>query len=98
MTDEAEDASRLSIGGREVTEGMLESELFGHVRGAFTGAAQPRGGMIVRADGGTLFLDYATMPAPRGRPPAAARDLHLIGGARACMIRHEGQCRFDVAP
>jgi DNA-binding NtrC family response regulator len=55
-------------------EGLLESELFGHVRGAFTGAAGPRTGMIVRADGGTLFLDELG----RISPTVQARLLRVL--------------------
>ena len=40
-----------------IPESLLEAELFGHTRGAFTGAVQSRTGRIESADGGTLFLD-----------------------------------------
>lgn len=46
-----------------VTESLLENELFGHARGAFTGAAGSRAGLIEHASPGTLFLDeIGTMP------------------------------------
>jgi transcriptional regulator with PAS, ATPase and Fis domain len=50
-----------------LTDDLLEAELFGHARGAFTGAAMERAGLFEEADQGTLFLDEAGELTPRAQ-------------------------------
>jgi DNA-binding NtrC family response regulator len=73
-------------------EALLESELFGHVRGAFTGAERDRKGAFARAHGGTLFLDeLATVP-----PAAQARLLRVLEERRVQPVGADEAKAIDV--
>jgi two-component system nitrogen regulation response regulator NtrX len=80
----------VAINSAALPENLVESELFGHERGAFTGASRTRKGAFENASGGTLFLDeVGELP-----PPAQAKLLRAleedqvtrVGGERAIKV------------
>ena len=77
----------VAINSAAVPADLLESELFGHERGAFTGAQQQRTGRFEQADGGTLFLDeIGDMPLAlqaRLLRVLAEGEFYRVGGTRA---------------
>lgn len=60
LMSERRDEPFLTVNCGAISPELIESELFGHVKGAFTGANDDRTGIFAQADGGTLFLDEVT--------------------------------------
>ncbi|WP_426415870.1 sigma-54-dependent transcriptional regulator [Aestuariirhabdus sp. LZHN29] len=73
-------APLISVNCAAIPETLIESELFGHEKGAFTGATSARNGLVEAADGGTLFLDEIG-------------ELPLEAQARLLRVLQEGEIR-----
>lgn len=73
-------APMISVNCAAIPESLIESELFGHEKGAFTGANAGRAGLVEAADGGTLFLDEIG-------------ELPLEAQARLLRVLQEGEIR-----
>ncbi len=80
----------LAVNCGAFTEELLTSELFGHEKGAFTGAAERKKGLVEMADGGTLFLDEITEMSPamqvRLLRVIQEREFRRVGGTEAIRV------------
>ncbi len=75
-----------------IPEGLLESELFGYVKGAFTGASESRAGFFQTADGGTIFLDEISETSPAMQ----VKLLRVLQDKQICMVGTTRSRKVDV--
>jgi len=87
-----DDRRFVAVNCSALAEGLLESELFGHVRGAFTGAGNSRPGLFREADKGTLFLDEIGDISPG----LQARLLRVVQEHEIVPVGSETPVKVDV--
>lgn len=75
-----------------IPEKLLESELFGHVKGAFTGANESRAGFFQTADGGTILLDEVNEMSPAMQ----VKLLRVLQDKQVCMVGARKTQKIDV--
>ena len=75
-----------------IPEGLLESELFGHVKGAFTGATESRAGFFATGDGGTIFLDEISEMSLSMQ----VKLLRVLQDKQICMVGSDKLRKVDV--
>jgi len=75
-----------------IPEGLLENELFGHVKGAFTGAGESRAGFFHAADGGTIFLDEVSDMSLAMQ----VKLLRVLQDKQVCMVGSNKARKVDV--
>jgi DNA-binding NtrC family response regulator len=82
----------IAVNTAAISEHLIESELFGHIKGAFTGADRNREGVFRKAAGGTLFLDeIGDMPAP-----VQTRLLRVLQEQTLTPVGSEEEIAVDV--
>jgi len=82
----------LTVNCGALPEGLLESELFGHARGAFTGAVRDHKGLFAQADGGTIFLDEIGELTP----PMQVKLLRVLQEHRFRRVGGSKEVEVDV--
>jgi len=75
-----------------IPEGLIESELFGYVKGAFTGAVETRSGFFQTADGGTIFLDEISEMSIAMQ----VKLLRVLQDKQVCMVGSNRQQKVDI--
>jgi DNA-binding NtrC family response regulator len=75
-----------------IPDTLFESELFGHVKGAFTGATESRAGFFQTADGGSIFLDEIGETGPAMQ----VKLLRVLQDREVCMVGANRSRRIDV--